>query len=592
MHGWMGKMAEVDLTTRQVKIIKGDPEQYKVYLGGRGLGARILYDRVDQKIKPFDPENCLVFTVGPLTSTSAPTSGRFSLTTKSPLTGTICESSSGEKWGWQLKKCGFDALIIRGSAKTPINVIINNDRIEFKDASDYWGQTVSATKKKILSQYGRNADFLSIGPAGENKVLISCIMNNGLRALGRGGLGAVMGSKNLKAIVIKESSRTVPVADSEKMKFVVAESNKMLRAHPITSKGLPEFGTTALVNIINEAGIFPTKNFQQSQFQDASKISGETIAKKIFVKRTGCAGCFIQCGRITRTKQNEGEGPEFESVWALGANCGVGDLETVANAAYLCNELGMDTISTGGVLACAMELNQRKKIKIDLKFGDGKKILKYIAKIATREGIGNEMAEGSKRFAKKYKSEAYAMQVKGLDLPAYDPRGSQGMGLSYATSPRGACHLKGGYMIGAEILGAPKMINRFTRTGKGSYLAEVQNQEAVIDSVIACRFATYALGAPYWARLLTAVTGITYTGEDLMTLGERIINLERLYNLREGFTCKDDTLPKRLMREKVSNGPAKGQVVDLKPMLEEYYQFRGWDTKGVPTKEKLKELNL
>ncbi|MEK7448571.1 MAG: aldehyde ferredoxin oxidoreductase C-terminal domain-containing protein, partial [Planctomycetota bacterium] len=432
----------------------------------------------------------------------------------------------------------------------------------------------------------------AIGPAGENKVLISCIMNTGRRALGRGGVGAVMGSKKLKAIVIKEATGSVPIADPEQMKFIVYESNKMLRAHPMTSKGLPEFGTSVLVNVINEVGIFPTRNFQQTQFAEASKISGETIAEKIFVKRTGCAGCSIQCGRITRTSAGEGEGPEFESVWALGANCGISDLDLVARASHLWNELGLDTISTGGVLACAMELSQRKIIKTDLKFGVSKNLLDYIKKIAFRKGIGNELAEGSRRFACKYKAEKYAMQVKGLDLPAYDPRGSQGMGLSYATSPRGACHLRGGYMIGAEILGVPKMINRFSRTGKGSYLAEIQNAEAAIDSLIACRFATFALGTSYWARLISAVTGLNYTSEDLIAVGERIINLERLYNLREGFTYKDDTLPSRLLKEKVLAGPAKGYVVDLQPMLEEYYQFRGWDKRGVPTEKKLKLLNL
>jgi len=591
MPGWMGKILKIDLSSGTILEEELDLEIAKLYLGGRGYGARVLYDRVGREIKPFDPENILVFATGPLTGTTAPTSGRYSVTTKSPLTGTILDANSGGRWGVLFKRCGYDAMIVTGKAPSPVYLNISDEGASIEDASDLWGKDVPTTTDILLGRATKRASVMCIGPAGENLVLFACIMNDKVRTLGRGGTGAVMGSKNLKAIVAS-GSKPIPIHDPERMKFLTYESNKQLKQHPITSKGLPEFGTSVLVNIINECGMFPSRNFQESQFEGAEKTSGEAIAERILVKRAGCWGCIIQCARRTRTKNMEGEGPEYESNWALGSNCGIDDLEAITEASYLCNILGLDTISTGGTIACAMELNQRGIANTGLNFGDASKLKEIIKKIAYREGIGDELAEGSLRFARRYGAEEYAMQVKGLELPAYDPRGAQGQGLCYATTNRGGCHLRGGYMIGPEVLGAPKMLDRFAYTGKAGHAVRLQNFGAAIDSLVVCRFSTFALSELHWARLLSAATGDHFEPEELLEIGDRIYNLERLYNIREGFTRKDDTLPRRLLEEPVKSGPSKGQVVRLKEMLEEFYQFRNWDQNGIPTKEKLQQLGL
>lgn len=591
MHGWMGKILKIDLSYGTILEEELDLETAKLYLGGRGYGARILYDRVGREINPFDPENILVFATGPLTGTTSPTSGRYSVTTKSPLTGTILDANSGGRWGVFFKRCGYDAMIITGKAPSPVYLNITDDGATIEDASDLWGKDVPTTTDILLQRATKRASVMCIGPAGENLVLFACIINDKVRTLGRGGVGAVMGSKNLKAAVAS-GSKPIPIYDPERMKFLTYESNKQLKQHPITSKGLPEFGTSVLVNIINECGMFPSRNFQESQFEGAEKTSGEAIAERILVKRAGCWGCIIQCARRTRTKNMEGEGPEYESNWALGSNCGIDDLEAITEASYLCNILGLDTISTGGTIACAMELNQRGITDTGLNFGDASKLKEIIKKIAYREGIGDELAEGSLRFARGYGAEEYAMQVKGLELPAYDPRGAQGQGLCYATTNRGGCHLRGGYMIGPEVLGAPKMLNRFAYTGKAGHAVRLQNLGAAVDSLVVCRFSTFALSELHWARLLSAATGEHFKPEELLKIGDRIYNLERLYNIREGFTRKDDTLPRRLLEEPVKSGPSKGQVVRLKEMLEEFYQFRNWDQNGIPTKEKLQQLGL
>lgn len=590
MHGWMGKLARVDLSARKITIEPIPRELLSRYIGGRGLGARILYDEVPPAVQPLEPENRLIFTVGPLTGTRVPTSGRFSVTTKSPLTGTIFDSNSGGIWGVRFKRCGFDALIVQGKSDVPVYISIKDDQLEIKDARALWGLDVPSTTGLLLAEEGEKASVACIGPAGENLVKMASIMNDVTRALGRGGVGAVMGSKNLKAIVV-DGTQKVQVADAEKLDFVLYETNKWLKANPITSQGLPEFGTAVLVNLFNELGIFPTRNFQAGQFEGAEAISGETLAETLTVKKRGCYACPIQCTRVTMVKGREGEGPEYESLWSLGAQCGIADLETIAEANFLCNRLGLDTISTGVTLGCAMELTQRGLLNSSLNFGDVEKLLPAIEAIAHRQGLGDELAEGSRRLTEKYSAPQYAMQVKGLEFPAYDPRGVKGMGLAFATSNRGACHLRA-YMVGPEVLGVPKMVDRFSTGGKAGLTINFQNANAAMDTLILCRFMGLAVSEEYFARLLTAVTGITYQPQDLHLVGERIWNLEKLYNLREGFTSADDNLPERLLKEPLTAGPAAGHTVDLDPMLKEYYRFRGWDSNGIPTGKKLAQLGL
>jgi aldehyde:ferredoxin oxidoreductase len=590
MLGWAGKILDINLTDGSIETVPLDMEMARLFLGGRGLGARLLWDLVGPEVEPLSPENVLIFTMGPITASGSQTSNRFNVSTKSPLTGAILHANSGGWWGMQFKRTGYDALIVRGKAERPALIEITPHGVVIKDSDHIWGKTVFETTE-ALGQNRNKRNVLCIGPAGENMVRISAIMNDKERALARGGAGAVMGSKNLKAIVVEGDQKVKP-ADKDLFKFMLYETGKLLKASPLTSQALPEFGTAVVMNVVNEIGALPTRNFQQSQFESADKISGEAITDTILVKNQACWACPITCTRISKTKSGkEGEGPEFETAWAFGAQCGVDDLDVIAEANFLCNDLGLDTISMGNTIGCAMELAEKGFIKEDIGFGQTDQLLELIRATAYRSGIGADMADGSFRMAKKYGAPELSMSVKKLELPAYDPRGMQGQGLVFATGNRGACH-ETGNMLGPEVLALPRLIDRFATQGKAGIVSVHQNSAAVIDSLVYCKFTNMAVAEEFFARTLSSVTGEHFTVDDLMTVGERVWTLERLYNLREGFTQKDDTLPDRLLNEPVPEGPSEGYVVNLAPMLAEYYAFRGWDQFGVPKPEKLKELSL
>ena len=590
MNGWCKQILEIDLTTQTHKTHPLDMEMARLFLGGRGLGARLLWDLVGPEVDPLSPENALIFTTGPVTASGSQTSNRFNVSTKSPLTNGILHANSGGWWGMQFKRTGYDALIVRGKAETPVLIEITQEGVAFKDASHLWGKGVFETTE-ALGQNRNKRNVLCIGQAGENLVRIAAIMNDKERALARGGPGAVMGSKNLKAIVVEGKEKNRP-ADLDQFKFMLYETGKLLKASPLTSQALPEFGTAVVMNVVNEIGALPTRNFQQSQFEYADNISGEEITDTILVKNQACWACPITCTRITKTKSGkEGEGPEFESAWAFGAQCGINDLEAITEANYLCNDMGLDTISMGNTIGCAMELAEKGLIKDSLRFGQADKLLELIQNTAHRRGLGDELAEGSYRMAEKHGVPELSMSVKKLEMPAYDPRGMQGQGLVFATGNRGACH-ETGNMLGPEVLALPRLIDRFATQGKAGIVSVHQNSAAVIDSLLYCKFANMAVAEEFFARTLTAVTGEHFTANDLMMVGERVWNLERLYNLREGFGKADDTLPKRMLDEPVAEGPSKGFTVKLDPMLDEYYAFRGWDQNGVPRPKKLKELSL
>ena len=589
MRGWAGKVLDIDLSTGLVKDYPLDMNMARQFLGGRGLGARILWDEVGPGVDPLSPDNILVFTVGPLTATGYQTSNRFSVSTKSPLTGTILDANSGGFWGMQFKKTGYDALIVRGCAQTPVYIEVKPDGVTIHDAQHLWGQRVRATTQ-ALGQDKNRRNVLCIGPAGENRSRIAAIMNDGERSIARGGPGAVMGSKNLKAIVVEGNQRS-EIENQELFKFMLYETRKLLRASPLTSQALPEFGTAVMINIVNNIGALPTRNHQQSQFENAEAISGETLTDQYLVKNTACWACPIGCTRITKTDRVEGEGPEFETTWAFGAQCGIDDLAAIIEANALCNDLGLDTISAGSTIACAMELTEKGYLQSDLRFGRADLLAPTLEAMGYRRGIGDDLAEGSLRLAKKYGAPELSMSVKGLELPAYDPRGMQGQGLLFATSNRGGCHMRGN-MLGLEVLGLPKLIDRFQVQGKSSFVILHQNASAAIDSLVICKFVNLGVAEEYFARALSAVTGVAYVTGDLIRVGERVWNLERLYNLREGFTAADDTLPPRLLKEPVAGGPSQGWVSKLEPMLKEYYRSRGWDENGVPKTGKLKELGL
>ena len=589
------KILKVDLTTEKITQDDIQDSVLEKFLGGRGLGVKLLTENLPKGVHPLSKENPLIFSIGPLTASIVPTSGRFSLVTKSPLTGTIFHSNSGGYWGPFFKRCGYDCLYISGKLSDKGYIVIDgNENVEIKDAENLWGLKSTETVERIKQKEGQNSQVLCIGPAGENLVRISSIMNQAHRAFGRGGVGAVMGSKNLKAIVVKSGNKKFPVKDKEHMKKLNIMALDKIRVVPITSQGLALFGTAALVKVINLFGMFPVKNFQ-SAYSDSKTIdlvSGERLREEYLESNEGCYNCVIRCGRLTNTKEMKGKGPEYESLWALGPLTGIFDLKEIIHANYLCNDYGLDTISMGGTIACAMELQQNGMIKDQsIRFGNAESLCKIIEQTALREGIGDELAEGSLRFSKKYNAENYAMQVKGMELPAYDPRGAFGQALNYAVSSRGACHLTG-FLMASEVLGVPKMIDRFSVSGKSDLLVLKQNQSAVEDSLIVCKFVGYALGFEFQARFLSIVLDKKISITDLITIGERIYNLERLFNIREGFKKDNDSLPSRFIENPLKEGPSKERVVPLEELLKQYYLVRRWDENGVPTDELLERLSL
>ncbi len=588
MQGWNGRVLEVDLDDETVTAVPLEEAVVRPFLGGRGWGARILWEEVGPEVEPLSPANLLILATGPLTGSGYQTSGRFSVSTKSPLTGTVLDANAGGFWGARLKRCGYEAIIVRGQAKRPLWLQVAPQGGQLHDATALWGRTVSETGS-ALGQ-GRRRSVLCIGPAGENRGRFAAIMVDGDRALGRGGAGAVLGSKRLKAVVVEDGARPA-LADPERFRFLLYESRKLLTASPITGQALPEFGTAVLVQMMDLFGVLPARNFRQNRFAGAARISGETLRDRFGAGSSACWACPITCGRISRTERGKWAGPEYETVWALGANCGVDDLAAIIEAGALCNDLGLDTISTGGTIACAMELAEQGLWQSDLRFGRADLLAPTIEAIAFRRGLGDELAEGSRRLAARHGAPELSMSVKGLELPAYDPRGMQGQGLLFATSNRGGCHMRGN-MLGPEILGLPKRIDRFQVQGKADHVILHQNIAAAIDSLGVCKFLHLAVPEEYLVRVLNAVTGQDLTTGDLVRAGERIWNLERLYNLREGFTAADDTLPPRLLQEAVPDAEGREWVVHLAPMLAEYYRARGWDEQGRPTPARLESLGL
>lgn len=592
MYGWMGKILRIDLSKKEVSSEPVTKEQRELFLGGRGLGVEILFRELPRGTDPLSPENKLVFATGPLTGTGAPTSGRYSVVTRSPLTRTIFDSNSGGHFGVQLKRSGWDAVVVEGRAKGPGYLWIHDDLVEVRNADHIWGSDTHVTEDTIRSETDKEAKVACIGRAGERQVLISAIINDKHRAAGRGGVGAVMGSKNLKAIAVLGSHETA-IADREGFMTAARITLEAISKNPVTKDALPNYGTAVLVNVMNEIGALPTLNFQKGYFEDADAISGETIRERLLEKRVACDACTIACGRETKIpgRERQGEGPEYETVWALGAACGIRDLEAITEASYLCNEYGLDTISTGSTIACAMELSAGGHLSGGPEFGDPDAIVDLVRLIGERSEIGNELADGSLRFAERHGHPECSMSVKGLEMPAYDPRGVQGMGLAFATSNRGACHLRA-YLTSAEVLGNPCLVDRFKIDGKASLTILLQNVSAATDSMVLCRFSQFAMNPDHYAHLIRAATDLPFTARDLINIGERIYNLERAFNTREGFDRKHDSLPKRFLEVPLLEGHSKNITVALDPMLDEYYKLRGWTEDGVPTISTLSELRL
>ncbi|MGB9885527.1 MAG: aldehyde ferredoxin oxidoreductase family protein [Moorellales bacterium] len=584
MKGWQGRLLRVDLSSGRSREEPLAEELVERFLGGRGLGVYWLFTEA-RGVDPLGPENILVFATGPLTGTSAPGAGRVTAVTRSPLTGTVCDSNAGGSLGVRLKRCGYDALIIGGRASQPSYLVITPEEVRLEPANGLWGLEVPQAVRRLRERLGARYGLALIGPAGEQRVPYAGVSVDGHRHFGRGGLGAVMGSKNLKAVAVA-GNIGVELADGEAFAAVAYEAEKLLAANPVTAQALPEFGTAVLVNLVNQARSFPIRNFQDSYSETAEALSGERLRARFFRQRRACWGCAIGCGRVVELAGRRLAGPEYESIWALGANLGIADLAMVIRANELCNRLGLDTISTGGTLACAMELSSRGLGPPDLSFGDHEAVLAAIPRIARREGPGEELALGSRALAARRGAPELAMQVKGLELPAYDPRGLQGQGLGFATSNRGGCHLRAN-MLGPEVLGLPKLVDRLETVGKAGLVIYLQHNHAALDSLVVCKFAALALGEEHYGRLLRAATGMDWRAQDLQVVGERIWNLERVYNLTAGLGPEADTLPSRFLLE-----PARGRAVELSAMLREYYRFRNWGANGWPEPNKLRKLGL
>jgi len=610
MPGWCGKILWVDLTEGRVEERPLEPQAARDFIGGRGLGIRHLLDEVDPQAHPMGPANDLVMATGPLTGTSAPTAARYMVMTRSPLTGAVTCSNSGGHFPAALKRAGWDAVIFRGQAPHPVYLWVNGSRAELRSAVHLWGRNVPGTDDALRSETDRAARTAVIGPAGEAGVLFASIMNDKHRAAGRSGVGAVMGSKKIKGVVVKGEGK-VELADPARFNALTARFRtgfkKSFAGGPVPLK---EWGTAITVVGTQNFGVFPTRNFQSGVFEGWDKIDGRALTERFLVRPKACFSCPIACGRGTKVPDGpyagEGEGPEYETVYSLGSDCGVEDLAAVTKANFLCNELGMDTITMGATIACAMEMSERGIIPAgeiglgrELKFGDGQAVVELTRMTGGLEGFGRLLAEGSLRLAQYYGHPEFAMVSKGQEFAGYDPRGEQGMGLAYATSPIGASHMRGDPAY-IELLGVPKQLDPLTYSDKPQIVKDWQDAFCVIDAAGLCVFFSVrnyvqpdeTIKPEGIAELLSAATGLDYTLYEVCTAGERIFNAERLFLTRAGFSRKDDSLPKRIVSEPMPDGPAKGMVCHLEEMLAEYYRLRGWDENGIPEQAKLKELGL
>ncbi len=614
---WTGQILRVNLTAGTVTPEPLNRSWAQEYLGQRGLGTKYLSEEVDPTCDALGVDNKLIMATGPLTGTPASTGGRYSVITKSPLTGAIACSNSGGFIGAEMKNAGWDMIIFEGRSPQPVYLYVENDRAELMPADDLWGQSVwKADELLHVKHQDPQLRIACVGRSAEQGCLYAAIVNDLHRAAGRSGVGTVMASKNLKAVAVRGTKGITSIQDPAGFLKAVAEGKKVLAENAVTGGGLPQYGTQVLMNVINEIGALPARNMQDTQFAGANDISAEAMAvprksdgKANLTRNAACFGCTIACGRISTIEQGHfsvktkpeywaaSGGLEYEAAWALGADTGVDDLNALTYANFICNEDGMDPISFGSTVAAAMELFQMGVITtemtggLELTFGSAEALTRAAELVATGEGFGQELALGSKRLCDKYGHPELSMTVKGQEFPAYDPRGIQGMGLTYATSNRGACHLRS-YTVASEVLGIPEKTDPLVTEGKAGLVKAFQDATAVVDSAGLCIFTTFAWTMDNIAPQIDAACEGDWSAENLMTLGERVWNLERLFNLRAGLTSKDDTLPQRFFDEPSKAGPTEGATSGLDVMLPEYYQLRGWNEAGEPAGETMSRLGL
>jgi aldehyde:ferredoxin oxidoreductase len=556
------------------------------YIGSKGLAIKYLYEELKPGIDALGPENKLMFTNGPFTGTPVPCSGKLSVAAKSPATGTINDCSIGGHAGIQIKYAGYDAIIFEGKLKEPGYVLIEDGKVAFKDASDLWGLGSHEAEKILADRYGHDYSVLSIGPAGENLVTMSCINSDYYRQAGRGGIGAVMGSKNLKAIVVRGTGGVeVPnIVEATKRIIEIMQQDVLQEDNTFVF----DYGTTAFLEACNDGGILPVNNFQDATDEKWVEYNGDVLLQGKKGKR-GCGSCGLGCGNFLQIGDAICEGPEYESIAVAGPNAGVRDPEAIVKFNQVADNMGLDTISAGDVIIWAMEMTEKGIHDFGIRFGEADKMIQYLELMAKREGVGADLALGVKACAAKYGGEDFAMHVKGLEYPQYEPRGSWGMSLAYAVSDRGACHMRA-YAPNVEVFAAA--VPPYTAEGKGQMVYELAESNAVKFSLCICDF-WGTLNYETMAELLTIVTGRTWTVEEMGEVGRRVINVARAFNQREGFNRKDDTMPKRLAKEALKSGAAAGQSIPqeaFEDMLNQYYDVLGWDRNGMMPDELICQL--
>ncbi|BBO72664.1 aldehyde ferredoxin oxidoreductase [Desulfosarcina widdelii] len=600
-NGFMGKILRVNLTDETIEDESLKSSVMKQYIGGRGLGAYLAYKEIPPHEDAFSPNISIYFITGPLQGTLTPFTPKFIILNKSPLSGSLSRSvCGGSTFGAELKYAGYDAVVVKGKAKTPVYLLIDNGKVSIKDAQKYWGMTSSDTQEAIKTELNDpTVSIVPIGPAGEKRVRFSGVIV-GSRAAGRGGAGAVMGSKNLKAIVVR-GNKSVHVADIKQFKKLLGETYTAIKENPDVSKRI-EFGTPGTLASTYSSGILPTMNFSRSTFDGIEGLMPENVRDMLYVHNESCFGCPLPCGKLALIKKGPFKGmvlpgPEYETIGLLGSNCGIGDIQTVAQANYLCNEYGLDTISTGSVIAFAIECYQKGIITkkdtdgLELKFGDTETLISLIEKISRRDGFGNVLAEGTKRASKMIGqgSDKFAMHSKGQDFAAYEPRALVGMGLLYATATPGANHSFGPTLTAEKM----ELKDTLTNVKKGKIVRREQNRYCLQDSMVMCSFSRFGMNDSHRLRFVNAVTGWNFSDEEAILIADRIFTLEKLFNIREGFSKADDNLPWRCLNEPLPDGLAKGNTVPLESMLQDYYADRGWnrDT-GIPGKEMIERLGL
>ena len=605
--GYKGKILMINLTTKKTSILEITDEFARKYLGGNGFSARLLFDMIDPRIDAFDPTNVISIMTGPFQGTYMPTSGKYHVASKSPLTNGFFDSISGGYMGAEIKYAGYDGILITGRAEKPIYIFIDDDKIEFRSAERLWGRLTSETQEMIKEEIGDPTISVSaIGPAGENLVRYACIITE-YRAAGRGGLGAVMGSKRLKAIAVRGSG-TNEVADPEGLENWLKWYNEESKKVPGISSVLPTYGTPSLVSSINNIfGALGTRNHQTEYFEGWEGLCGETLKKKYWDKDMACPACPIACSKIFSVKEGKwkgaiSEGPDYETLYSFGSMCGISDVGAVIKADNLCDEYGMDTVSCGVTISFLMECYEKGLIDknftggIELKFGNDDAVIDLVEKTAKRIGMGDLIAEGSLRAARIIGkgSERFAIQVKGLEIPGHSARALRGMALGYAVATRGGGHHDP--RPTGEYAGAS---DRKAVEGKAAWVIGTMQWTAIGDSMIICHFLERLLGFtlnPKYAEMINIVTGFNYKFEELVEVAERILDLERAFNVRTGIRRKDDTLPRRFLEEPIPEGPSKGMYTDeqtLNKMLDDFYTLKGWDKRtGIPTKEKLIKIGL